>query len=264
MSLIQEALKRQQQESEGEAPPAPRPEPPVSPAVPEYVPPPPAEPEPLPPAPAAAPLNPSIPILATPAAARDRRWPALLAVALVLLLLAAGGVWMLSFAVRKWPGPASREPAQVASQPPADPAAAPEPVAPLPSEAAPAAPAESMPPSPADPQPPARVPVVAAVEPEPDPVPAAVTSPPALSPAASPEVPQESESAAPPEKAVNWPYLQLQGFISGKEGSAILNGQVVNTGQSIQGVKVLSITPEGVRLEYQGQQQLIRQGRSTH
>jgi hypothetical protein len=70
----------------------------------------------------------------------------------------------------------------------------------------------------------------------------------------------------PPPQAtkIKWPAITLTGFIGGSDsGMAILNGQMVAVGESIQGVTVRGIVKQSVRLEFMGATRLLRQGQTT-
>jgi hypothetical protein len=261
MSLIQEALKRQQQERDGTFPraddpipmgkPAPKP---VKAGTPTPPPPPPPATTPdsgtAPAAKAAVPvpdLDAAAPLPDLDGARRPekaRAWKTLILITIAILLLGSGAVWMLAYALRAMRGrlESGRVPVQAAA--PA--ASAPAKPAPLPSAAAaaPAVPEAETPPT-AAPEPQAEPPSQAAA----DAVPAEAGSGPGTRPDAVERIP------------VNWPVLKLTGMIGrGQAGSAVINGQVVGIGDTVAGTKVIAIRSQGVELEYQGDRQVLKVG----
>jgi hypothetical protein len=77
-------------------------------------------------------------------------------------------------------------------------------------------------------------------------------------------IPSEQGTTVIPKKIVAWPALKLSGVV-GKEtyGSAIINSNIVQIGQSIEGVKIVRIVEGGVEVEYQGETKILRVGGST-
>jgi len=66
------------------------------------------------------------------------------------------------------------------------------------------------------------------------------------------------ESLRPP---ANWPMLTCSGVVGkGASGSAIISSEIVGVGESVQGVKVLSIRAQGVELEYEGETRFLKVG----
>jgi len=211
----------------------------------------------------------------------------LLGVLLLLLLLLAAGAWAVVYGLqllRREPSPPMA--AAEATAPEAAPL--PEPAEPLPLEALPTAPPAPLPGPPnaeieaadaapvvdeqpvrPDALPPGPMEAVADAAPdEPEPVredtvasiPAQKQAP--SSPAPDPSAP-EPEAPADPEPVI-WPFLQVTGVVgSGHSGSAMINGQIVDVGARIDGVRLLGIAGQAVRLDYQGEQRLVRVGRST-
>lgn len=254
MSLIQEALRRQQEElanaanaapplpEVGATPPPPVPEPKPEPkpepetkpvAKPEPEPKPEAEPKPEPepeperipvpePAAAAPEPDPEPPAEtepeATPAvksAPSQRALPTLLGILIVILLLLGGAIWLIVFAVQQLQESRANE-AEAGQPPVVDVAEAP----PTPPDSA------------APLQPPPRAP-----KPKPKPKP------------------------APEPKAADWPKLALTGVIgSGNTGSAIINNEVLAVDEIIDGVRVLSVTTKGVELECGSERRFLRVG----
>jgi hypothetical protein len=173
MSLINDALKKAQRERAGHSP-SPTP-PTAGPATPPPTPPP---AQPLVPRPGGAPWG---------------------LIAVVALLLVAGGVTLGVFALR----PRSAETSTVAAAPPPSPAAAPAPAAPTAPAPAPPTPAPVAQPL-AEPAPPA-APPPAAVTPAPSPLPASAHAPapaPAAQAVAVPAAPIVAEPAPAPAPAL--------------------------------------------------------------
>lgn len=62
-----------------------------------------------------------------------------------------------------------------------------------------------------------------------------------------------------------WPTIILGGFVgAGRNGTAILNGEFIGVGETISGVKLLSIERKSVKLSYKGQTQILKMGQTTH
>ena len=67
-----------------------------------------------------------------------------------------------------------------------------------------------------------------------------------------------------PRPAAKWPKIEVSGFMgSGRKGAAILNGEVIQVGNEIEGVLVKSIDGRSVVLEYQGEQRVLKAGSKT-
>lgn len=77
--------------------------------------------------------------------------------------------------------------------------------------------------------------------------------------------PSTSEPEPAKEKpSVAWPSVSLSGLVGkGSNGSAILNNRIIGVGETIEGVKVVSIGRQGVILEYEGETQFLKVGNST-
>jgi hypothetical protein len=61
-----------------------------------------------------------------------------------------------------------------------------------------------------------------------------------------------------------WPSLSLSGFIGrGSTGMAILNGQMTAVGESVSGVEVLSIERHAIKLRFMGETRVLNQGQTT-
>ena len=66
---------------------------------------------------------------------------------------------------------------------------------------------------------------------------------------------------APP--AVKWPLLKLSGILCGSgknENSALINGKLISTGQAMENVTLVEIQSDGVILEYGGEKRFLRVG----
>jgi len=253
MSLIQEALKRQEEEAQqGPATiPAPPPPPPdVDEDKEDLVKEEPAQPK---------------------KRAKSKPWAVLLGALAVILLLVGGAAWMLLTAVKTMRNdvtetvvstlkeaqtptvvepdvPADRGEEAIAAAEPAttegvEPAEQPVPVTERepaseepPTEVASApAPTEIAPPRPTPPQP-VPAPEVAGAEPE----------------------------AEMPASESQWPILNLKGIVGkGQRGAAVINGKVVAVGELIEGVKVVSVNSRGAQLEYEGNSRHLRVGSTT-
>lgn len=276
MSLIQEALKRQQGEEADTSTDKPEQTPPAPAETSEQPAPPP--PPPPPPPPSAPPPTP--PQVAAPTAAEPpppdaqepppddnggRAWPTLVGVFVVILVLIGLCIWMMLFAFRhlrdsgrqqmetvidqvETSAPAAPAPSRPAPPPTTTTTIAPD-VSPRPPEAAattPQPPTSSVPsPAPAMPTTPAPTP------------PATVQS---KSPAASAPGPS-TPTAAAPLGSVDWPMLKLSGIIGdGQTGSAIINNTVIGVGETVDGVLVKAINNQGVQLEYKGTTRFLKVG----
>jgi general secretion pathway protein B len=252
MSLIQEALRRRDEDS-GDGPMPPR-----------IIPPP--IPKPQAPSPKAQP--PSMRFLA-----------GAMAVLTVALLAAAGSAYfflqrpiqmaaLTASAPSVTPPPGSSEPAAITVAAPDKPAIPP--VIDLP---APALVAEPMVPTVAPPPP--KVEPDAQVEPVPAaPAPQAAPAPP---PAGGTEpvglvvtlpVPSRWKEAFVKNrtKAPEWPRLRVVGVMARSDpldSAAILDGDMVAVGDEARGVHVLDVRPNGALFSYQGQTQFVRVGQST-
>jgi tetratricopeptide (TPR) repeat protein len=95
------------------------------------------------------------------------------------------------------------------------------------------------------------------------PKPAPVTpTEPAVKPTPKPAVPEPVEPK--PVAPVEWPALTLQGVIGkGLNGSAIINDQVLAVNETIEGVRVVAVEKQSVKLEYEAEERSLRVGMST-
>jgi len=286
MSLIQEALRRQNEESDGQPPEKQRPKlreadetsspasvpplaedqppaqalkPPPVPAAKEKKPAPALAPPPLPKAAAGKPAaeekklsveegKPAIPLAAPQ---KTRAWPTLLGALLIVLLLIAGGIWVATYAFQQMSGP--EEPPDAPPVPVDMPGDAPPPdVPPEPPSDVPTEPPPDVGP---EPTPPSPEPAPAT----PEPASPAAPAPPAVTP--SPFKPAVLPPPEPPQPPVDWPSLTLDGVLGkGRNGAAIINREVIGVGETVKGATLVSIGKQGVNLEYEGETQFLKVG----
>lgn len=240
MSLIQEALRRQREESTGS--PAPsgdsKPDTGSAPAAPV-----PSVPPPLP-VHRVSPAMASAPEAAPPATGEEpKRRTVLLIVGVVLLILvlAAGGIGLVTFAFKQWN-------ASKASQRLAAPSA---------TESNPAATAPLNATTPEAPHAPASTPPTAMAGSQPAPEPPLPVAPTALPVAAT-------ATLAPEHALVAWPFLKVGGVVGkGLRGAATINGRIVAVGEEIDGVEVVSIGDYGAKLEFQNEMRFVKVGNTV-
>lgn len=250
MSLIQEALKRQQEEAKKQGTPLesatpPGQEPPVTRGtglqVAQPVAPP---PQPLPGDGAAPAEEQQSDASKGPSKGKKVLGLALKIVPIALILV--GGIWWITKSMmgsrRPLPQPSSHA-TTPATQPPTTPAT-PTPV-----------------PTPQTSNTTAETPTVAPTTTEPPQNTEATSSTQAAT--AGTDVPA-TEVKPPPPPPVQWPILTVTGVVGSKEkGAAKINNVIVDVGQSIDGVKVVSLGVRSVELEYLGQRRTVRVGGST-
>lgn len=243
MSIIQEALRRKEQDaapSSGARPGAPAPAPG------------PHQPPPLP-------------------GKRHRAAPWLL-ILLLLACLGAAGYFAYYFLRLEWGRRGAPALPFLAVKPPAEsrqPAAA-EPARPLPqtvltARREPAGTATGAAPRAVTPAPTANVPTPAAAPvAAPPPAPRAPSSPLArLLPERKPAPPPAPAEQAP---AAHWPELKLKGIMAAggaQAATALINNEMAVVGEDIMGVRVIQIRADEVTLEWQGRRQRLRVGQST-
>ena len=93
--------------------------------------------------------------------------------------------------------------------------------------------------------------------------PVAVSPPPEVRPVAL-ATPVVTNTPAPPPKPVVWPSLKITGVLErGERGAALINGRVIAVGEEIQGVKVIAVGKNGVTLEYEGARKTVRTGEQS-
>lgn len=246
MSLIEEALRKQQEESDKTKGEGLRLSAPAVPPAPPPVPPPPE-----------APAGDS-------EAAPRRALPMLLAVVGGVVVLVGLIVWLLFFGLNIWTTPVAK------TEPAPKPA-----VAKRVEEKATAPAAVATPPVTSKVQvvqaPPAAVSTSAAPVAAEQPV-TATTSAPVVSAVATAVVAVLPQAAVEPVKPVEkitvvaWPKLTVTGIIGtaqGTKSAAIINRQVVEAGGTIEGVRVESIDRKGVRLSYEGETKTLPVGGTT-
>ena len=97
--------------------------------------------------------------------------------------------------------------------------------------------------------------------------PVAVTSAPPLVAASTAPVAQPVPTTPPPapRKTVRWPKLTITGVMARSSGHAMVfvNGQMLASGDEIQGVSVIQVTETGARFVYQNETNFVRVGHST-
>jgi hypothetical protein len=61
--------------------------------------------------------------------------------------------------------------------------------------------------------------------------------------------------------AIKWPDITISGVV-GKEhaGAAFINNKVVGVNETIEGIRILAIKPQGALLEYKGETRLAKVG----
>jgi len=66
---------------------------------------------------------------------------------------------------------------------------------------------------------------------------------------------------APPPAPVKWPDITISGVV-GKEikGAVFINGKVFGVNETVEGIRILAIKPQGALLEYQGETRLAKVG----
>jgi hypothetical protein len=77
-----------------------------------------------------------------------------------------------------------------------------------------------------------------------------------------------AEEPPPEAAALNpaWPTIRVGGVLTGgrrSRASALLNGEMIKVNYSLNGVRLVSLTEDGVTLEYRGEQRFVETGRST-
>jgi hypothetical protein len=297
MSLIQEALKRQQEETEGQTPqqppsapapeaPAPPPPAPISPVVPiaEDAPAPPVpalEKKPIPPpAPVAAPVP--APEAARPTEAADapdeedtstarktsetkerppKVLPTLVGVFLLIALLLVAIGWAVIYGLQF-----------IGIQMPWQPAATTETTTVVDDATQPQ---ETVAPevTPATPEPPTE-PTPASQEPPPatqePPVETTATTTPAEpvegttpAPAAVSDAPPPAEPVAPRPPRVKWPSAKLSGIVGGgRSGAVMINGKIAGINETVDGIRIASIEATGAWLEFGGEKRFLKVGKT--
>ena len=247
MSLIQEALKRQQEES-GKAGPKSRPAPPPLPPRRTDGPPPLSQAE----GPTSATIQPP-PVEETKGAGKEvgekkekkageeknesRNWPTLVGILVLALLLAGGGVWMLVYAFQQWKSNKAAGPriALLGKEQPTEPV--------QPDDYEPEV-AQLDEPEPVEPEP--------MTEPGEEPTGALTAA------VAEPGVGEEQIDMLEP---LEWPQISLTAVVGkGLTGAAIINGQIVGVGEIVDDVEVAAVGRQGVKLQYMGESRFLKVG----
>jgi len=233
MSLIEEALKRQQEDS-GKATGA-------SARAAAAPPPPPTVP---------APGN-------AKGKAASRPWMAVAGVLVVVLLLVFGGLYLVFMAISQadktlpedqLAAPAATDSLDSESVPMADSPQAP---------TEPALPREEVAPGPDNTESALDLPPTETAAAEALPEPTALTD--GVAPIAGNATPAKSETAMKPRKPVAWPKVVVSGVVQhNRFASAQINGRVVGLGESVDGVTLVAVENQGALLEYQGEQKFLK------
>jgi hypothetical protein len=84
----------------------------------------------------------------------------------------------------------------------------------------------------------------------------------------TPDTVTSSTTTPPPAKveAVMWPRLTVSGIIGtsrGSRGAAIINGQMLAIGASVEGVRVIAVDKQGVELSFGGETRTLTVGGTT-
>ena len=85
---------------------------------------------------------------------------------------------------------------------------------------------------------------------------ATVAGTPDVAAAKAPETP-----VPPPASLIKWPDITITGVV-GKEqkGSVFVNDKVIRVNETVEGIRILAIKPQGALLEYQGETRLAKVG----
>jgi hypothetical protein len=85
--------------------------------------------------------------------------------------------------------------------------------------------------------------------------------PPDAEPGVAAETPRQPAQSIARKADIIWPRLSLSGLVGGKRGgAAIINNQVIGIGEAIEGVVVTDLTKKGATLEYQGERLFLHVG----
>jgi hypothetical protein len=67
----------------------------------------------------------------------------------------------------------------------------------------------------------------------------------------------------PPTPKAQWPALKLSGIVGGGHGgAAIINGKILGVNETVEGVRVLRIEQKGAVLEYKNEKRFLKVGKS--
>jgi hypothetical protein len=70
--------------------------------------------------------------------------------------------------------------------------------------------------------------------------------------------------AVPVKRVVEWPLLIVNQLVGGKKGgSAMINGEIVGIGGTVEGVTITAINKYGVTLKFEGETKTLKQNEST-
>ncbi len=79
-----------------------------------------------------------------------------------------------------------------------------------------------------------------------------------------PSRPVKAPPRTPRPKPVLWPDLTLQGLLSKSgEGAALINGEVISKGEKMQGVELTAVRKNSVMLKYKGETKELKTREST-
>ena len=249
MSLIQEALKRKDDENSGIPPKAI----PVIPPVVQL----------------AVAKQPEVPAKVSIPPVQEktsRAWPVLLVSMLVITTLVLVAVGLLLWSITR--GGQQAKTVDVSIESPAQPVVVPEPVVAAVPEPVPASQppvpepaAESAPAAKADEQ------VPTAVEPMVFSISTGVVKEGATENKTAPAEVSVVPVSRPMVSQSSWPTLKVVGVMAPRSAAqaaaAIIDGNLVESGDEIRGVKVQSVDKTGVWFEYKGQKQFVRVGQTT-
>jgi len=74
-----------------------------------------------------------------------------------------------------------------------------------------------------------------------------------------------SETTVPAPAPIRWPDITITGVVGrDQKGAAFVNGKVYGVNETVDGVRILSIKPQGVLLEYQGETRLAKIGQPVN
>jgi len=63
---------------------------------------------------------------------------------------------------------------------------------------------------------------------------------------------------------VIWPPIKLTGFVKlGATSAALINGKVLSAGETIEGVLLLTVLKDGVKVRYESEERLLRVGETA-
>ncbi len=205
---------------------------------------------------------------------KSRVWPAVLGVVLVLVLAVGAAVYLLSLAVTREPAVAESGVPQAVTQDEPEPSLAVG-ESPVSGDVAvavmmePTEPAASTTVAVSDPVSlPASVPIVE------KPAHAGIYDPPAASAVTKASSPAKVEKSIPKQPdepidlpPVQWPRLKLTALlcgVAGEESAARINGAMVPEGGEVDGVTVMEIQQEGVLLKLEHETKFLRMGASIY